>query len=119
MLTWLELWPMLGLPFIAVSGLAALPTVALGWHVLGGAPIRGWLIDHVLMPCLPQAVAAHFAAGYVHAGVLRQWLISALIAINLNALLLPLLFLLGVAMIRSRNWIVNRNLALKREAARR
>ena len=52
-------------------------------------------------------------------GIVVPGLLAVLIALNLNALTLPLLFAGGNGLIRIKNWFAIKNLELKRKGARR
>lgn len=118
MITWIQVWPLLGTPLLIVAGLAGLPTATFNGRVLGGGPIREWLLNHWLLPVLPHEAAAQLVAWFQSANGLQEWLIALLIGLNINALLLPAFYWLGLVMIRTGNWFTNKDLELKRRAAR-
>lgn len=118
MITWIQVWPILGIPFLTLAGLAALPTAAFNGRVLGGGPIREWLLNHLMLPALPHEAAVQAVVWFQHASGLQEWSMSALIALNVNALLLPAFYGLGLVLIRTGNWFTNKDLELKRQAAR-
>lgn len=118
MITWIQVWPILLLPTILIAGIAALPTAALKGRDLGGGPIREWLLNHLLLPLIPQDAGRALVAWFQHASGVQEWLVALLIALNTNAVLLPAFYGLGLVMIRTGNWFTNKDLELKRGAAR-
>jgi hypothetical protein len=118
MITWIQMWPILTIPFVIVTAAAAIPTAVWNGRILGGGPIREWLLNHLLLPVLPQDAGASLVGWFQSANALQEWSVSALIALNINAVLLPLLFGLGHILIQTTNWFSNKDLELKRRAAR-
>lgn len=118
MITWIQVWPILGVPWLLIAGVAALPTAAFGGRTLGGGPVREWLLNHWLLPVLPHDAAASLVAWFQQAGAAQEWLIAALIALNANAVLLPVLYGIGLGVIRINNALTNKDIELKRRAAR-
>ena len=118
MITWIQVWPILGMPSILVAGVAALPTATFNSRVLGGGPIREWLLNHLLLPLIPQDAGLALVTWFQHANGVQEWLVALLIAFNVNAVLLPAFYGLGLVIIRTGNWFTNKDLELKRSAAR-
>ena len=118
MITWIQVWPILGIPTLMVAGIAALPTAGFNGRVLGGGPIREWLLNRLMLPLLPQDAGLALVAWFQHANGVQEWLVALLIAINVNAVLLPAFYGLGLVIIRTGNWFTNKDLELKRTAAR-
>ena len=118
MITWIQVWPILGMPTIVVAGIAALPTAEFRSRILGGGPVREWLLNHLLLPLIPQDAGLALAAWFQHANGVQEWLVALLIALNVNAVLLPAFYGLGFVIIRTGNWFTNKDLELKRTAAR-
>jgi len=118
MMTWIQLWPMLGLPTVVVAGFAAMPTVAFHGRVLGGGPVREWLLNHVIVSALPRDTAAALVAWFARASAPQEWLLALVAALNVNACLLPLLYALGAAAIGGSGYLARKNIELKRRGAR-
>jgi hypothetical protein len=119
MITWIQLWPLLGLPSFAIGVLTALPTVDAFGRVLGGGVLREWLLNHVALPLLPDAISISLVRWFEHATVIQEWGLAMLIALHINVALLPLLYFTGEAILRLNNWFTTTDLQLKRKAARR
>jgi hypothetical protein len=119
MITWLQLFPMLLMPTYVLGALAALPTVQAFNHLLGGGPVREWLLNHCLLSWLAPPAGHTVIGWFAHATAIQEWLLALLIALNLNALCLPLLYAVGNGLIRVKNWFAIKNLELKRKNARR
>ena len=119
MITWVRLWPLLALPTLLVAGLGALPTGALRGQPLGGGPWRQVVLNHVLLPLLPGDAAAQVVNGFARATVLQEWLVTALIALNINVALLPVLYGAGTLLVRASAALAKQDLQQKRAAARR
>lgn len=119
MMTWIQLWPLLGVPSVLVAALAAMPTAAFNNRIFGGGPIREGLLNHLLLPVLPNDLGVACINWFAHASVFNEWLLAVLIGLNLNALLLPLLYGLGVLLIQMQSWLMRKDLDLKRQQARR
>ena len=119
MMTWIQLWPLLGVPIVLVAALAAIPTAEFNNRIMGGGPIREWLLNHLLLPVLPTDTGASLIGWFSHASVFKEWLLAVLIGLNLNALLLPLLYGVGVLLIQMQSWLMRKDLDLKRQQARR
>lgn len=119
MITWLQLFPILLLPTYVLGALAALPTVQAFNRLLGGGPLREWLLNHCLLSWFPTRAGNVLINWFASATVIREWLLAFLIALNLNALTLPLLYAAGSGLIRIKNWFAIKNLELKRKNARR
>lgn len=119
MLTWFQAWPFLGTPFIMIALFAALPTVTLGSRTLGGSPFREWFLNLCLLPVLPAIFEDRVLSWFSSASTLDEWLIVALVALNLNAILLPVLYWTIENMIRMSGWITRKSLNLKTDAVRK
>ena len=50
--------------------------------------------------------------------MLQEWFFALAVAININALLLPLLYVAGELAIRISSWMARRDLELRRDAMR-
>jgi hypothetical protein len=119
MITWLQLFPILLLPTYVLGVLAALPTVTAFNRMLGGGPLREWLLNQLLLSWFPTHAGTALVEWFTHASIVQEWLLALLIALNLNAISLPLLYALGNGLIRVKNWFAIKNLELKRKNARR
>ncbi|MHB8455888.1 MAG: hypothetical protein ACYDDO_14610 [Acidiferrobacterales bacterium] len=118
MLTWIQLWPILGLPTLVIAALAGIPTVAFHGRLLGGGPVREWLFNHVILLPWPHDSTVAFVVGFAHASVLQEWLLAGVAALNINALLLVPLYAIGQAAIHSSGYLARKNIELKRRGAR-
>ena len=118
MLTWFRLWPLLLLPGFFMSLLISLPIFALRQHSLGGGLIRQWLLNHCLLPLLPDMQTEQMIDWFSQASVLQEWLLAFLIVLNVNALLLLPVFFVGQRMIQFSAWTMRTELTLKRQSIR-
>lgn len=119
MITWVQVWPLLCLPTVLLGLVGLLPTIHTASRVLGGGPLREWVINHGLLPWLPYGAAGRVVEWFDQATVAHEWLLYMLVVLNLNALFLPVLYGLGEGWLRVRNWFARKDLELKRRAARR
>jgi len=118
MLTWIRFWPVFAVPMFVVNALGFLPTIFEAGRYWGGGPIRQWMLNMVLIPILSYEQAESIVAWFDEATVFEECLMYGIIILNLNILVLPLLYTIGNAMMRFSNWITVTNLDLKRKAAR-
>lgn len=116
MITWLALAPLLALPGLAVFVAGLLPALEVLGRPVGGALVRHWCVEHWVIPLLPAADATRLLAWYAHSGKLGEVLLHALVAVNLNAALLPLLAPLAAGLLRLNHWATKTDLDLKRKA---
>lgn len=116
MITWLFMSPLLALPTVLLALLCAMPMLTFNDRLLGGGPLRQWLLNHVAVPILPSAQSAELVAWFQNASLMQEWFLSVLLAINLNAALLPVLYVIGAMVIRFSSWSAKTDLALKRNA---
>jgi hypothetical protein len=118
MLTWFRLWPLLALPVLLLFLLISLPMFEVRHQLLGGPLVRQWLLNHGLLPLLPDTQAQQVIQWFSGASVLQEWLLTFLIALNINALLLLPLFFVGQLIIRFSAWTVRTELNIKRQSVR-
>ena len=118
MITWIQTWPLLALPSFIGSVLITVPTFNLKESLFGGGPVREWLVNSLLLPVLPDGQHSIFSAWWLQASVTGEWLVSFLLVLNVNALFLPVIFLVVEAGIRINNWFTKKDLHLKRSAVR-
>ena len=118
MLTWLRVWPLLVLPVLLITLLASLPTFEHNESLLGGGPVREWLLNQALLPLLPDTQAFVLVGWFESASVPAEWLLALLIAVNINALLLLPLYAIGGGMIALSQWLTRTELHLKRRGVR-
>jgi hypothetical protein len=119
MITWLQLWPLLALPTLILGAITAIPTKLINGHVMGGGPVREYLLNHVLVPVLPNDAAVSVVQWFAHANAFQEWFLSLLVIVNINGLLLPLLFVFGQGLIALSTWFTRKNIQLKRDAIRK
>jgi len=118
MLTWFRLWPLLALPVFLLSLLISLPMFEVRHQLLGGGLVRQWLLNHGLLPLLSEQQTEQIIHWFVQASMLQEWLLAFLIALNINALLLLPLFLVGQLIIRFSAWTMRTELNIKRQGVR-
>lgn len=116
MITWLLMGPLLTLPTLLLAVLCAMPMLTFNDRLVGGGTLRQFLLNHVAVPILPNAQGAELVEWFQTAAVVQEWFLSILIAINLNAVLLPVLYVAGAMVIRLSTWSAKMDLALKRKA---
>lgn len=118
MITWFQVWPLLATPFLLISLLAALPTFTFNSQSLGGLPVREWFLNHFLLPVLPAAFEDRVLSWYSGANTVDAWLLVALVALNLNAVLLPALYWIVGRLINVSGWFTSKSLELKTKTLR-
>ena len=119
MTTWFGLWPFLALPGVAMIALGAMVTIPMGGHEIGGAAVQHWCIVHLLVDWLPHGVQNRLTVWVGWTDSSHRWILYLLIAVNVNALLLPLFYGIGSAILRLQAWGVRQDLDLKSTAVRR
>ena len=118
MLTWFRLWPLLALPVFILSLLISLPMFEVRHQLLGGGLVRQWLLNHSLLPLLPDVQTGQIIQWFSEASALQEWLLAFLIALNINALLLLPLFFVGQLIIQFSAWTMRTELNIKRQSVR-
>jgi hypothetical protein len=119
MITWLQLWPLLTLPTLILGAITAIPTMPINGRVMGGGPVREYFLNHILVPILPNDAAFTLVQWFAHANAVQEWFLSLLVIVNINGLLLPLLFIVGQGLIFVSTWFTRKDIQLKREAIRK
>ena len=118
MITWVTFWPMLALPAFLMSIIAAIPTVRINDKLLGGGPVREYYINHIALPIMPDGIATRLVDWFAMASPLQEWFFSLAIAINVNALLLPILYGLGCVVIAFSGWMARLRISQRRNSVR-
>jgi hypothetical protein len=118
MLTWFRLWPLLLLPLFVLSLLISLPMFEVRHQLLGGGLVRQWLLNHGLLPLLPDIQTEQIIHWFAGASALQEWLLAFLITLNINALLLLPLFFVGQLVIGLSAWTMRTELNIKRQGVR-
>jgi len=118
MLTWFRLWPLLALPVFLLSLLISLPMFEVRHQFLGGGLVRQWLLNHGLLPILPEQQTEQMIHWFSQASVVQEWLLAFLIALNINGLLLLPLFFVGQLIIHFSAWTMRTELNIKRQSVR-
>lgn len=118
MLTWFRLWSLLVLPAFILLLLTSLPVFEIKGQLLGGGLVREWLLNHALLPLLPALQAEQLIGWFSHASVLKEWLLSLLIIININGILLFPLYFMGQLIIVFSAWTLRTELDIKRKSIR-
>ena len=118
MLTWFRLWPLLLLPTVLLMLGCSMPWLELRGRIVAGALLRQGLLNHIVLPLTPAEQGGQLVNWFTAATPLQEWLLALLISLNLNALLLPLLYALGHALIIVSGWYVRTELEHKRKAVR-
>jgi len=116
MTSWIRLWPMLLIPYVVLCVIGLIPTLHIFGRDVGGPYIREWVLNECLLPLLPQSAAIRIVDGFAHATVAQEFLLHALIMLNVYALVFPLLFGFGMLVIKYSVWSTATDLALKRRA---
>ena len=104
MITWFILWPLLLLPTVAISVLGFLPKVEFLNQAFGGGLVRQWFVNQILLPVLPSDWAWVLVEWYQLASTGQEMGLHFLIALNINAALLPVLYFIGEGLIRFNSW---------------
>jgi len=118
LITWLKIWPLLMMPTVIFSAIAAFPTFLIGGRVLGGGPVREYYLNHFLLPVLPADASVSLISWFSTASAMQEWLLAFAVSVNLNAMLLPLLYALGVFVIQVSSWVAKKDIQLKRDSMR-
>ena len=119
MITWMQLWWELLIPLLMVAVLSvALPTIHITGRVSGGGPIREWFLNHCLLPLLSDHDAQALVVWWMKANEWQEIALVLFIGLNINVVLLPLLWAQGEAWIRLKSWFARRSLEDRRRLIR-
>ena len=118
MITWIRLWPMFVVPLFILNAIGFLPTIFKAGRYWGGGPVRQWLLNTVLIPLLSDTHGEQIAQWFNTATVTQEYIMYSIIILNLNLLVIPILYGCGNGIMKIINWISVRDLELKREAVR-
>ncbi|KAF0190500.1 MAG: hypothetical protein FD165_2668 [Gammaproteobacteria bacterium] len=119
MISWIQLWPVLVIPYVVLFSVGVLPTIALYGHAIGGSQVREWLLNHVAIPLLPNSAAWSLVDWFGTAGTAQEIGLHAVLSLNVYAIAFPLFYLMGVAMIRLSAWSASLDLKQKRQSLKR
>lgn len=119
MITWFHIYPALSIPFWLISAIAALPAATFNGHTYSGMRFSEWLLNHFVVPVLPNIWLDPLIDWFIHASKLDAWFFMALIALNLNAIMLPLLYWLATLLISLGSWSSSKSLELKANSIRK
>ena len=86
---------------------------------LGGELVRQWCVNHLVLSVLPAVDTPRVVAWYTHTDRGGELLLHALVALNLNALALVVLYPVASGWIRLNNWVAKTSLDEKRRSAKR
>lgn len=118
MITWLKIWPLLLMPTVILSALAAIPTHIFNGRLLGGGPVREYYLNNFLLPVLPADASASLVQWFSTASSMQEWLLAFAVSVNINAILLPLLYVFGIFVIQVSSWVAKKDIQLKRDSVR-
>lgn len=118
MITWLQLWPVMLMPTVILTALASMPTRMFNGRFMGGGPVREYYLNHFMLPLLPADTGSQLVAWFSTASGMQEWFLGLAVSVNLNAVMLPLLYGLGVVIIGLSSWVSKKNIDLKRQAMR-
>lgn len=118
MITWLNLIPLFLMPTILVGMLSAIPTFVFNGRTLGGGPFREYLVNHVALTLIPNSWAALLVDWFAGASVLGEWCLAFWLGININAMLLPFIYALGLGFIAVSGWWAKTDMQLKQKSVR-
>src|SRR5450759_1544202 len=99
-----------------------------GYRCLSYFPDRGqgawwWpgarvLPNHFLLPVLPADASASLVSWFSTASSMQEWVLAFAVSVNLNAILLPLLYVLGIFVIQVSSWAAKKDIQVKRDSRR-
>lgn len=118
MITWFHIYPALSIPFWLISAIAALPSATFNGHTYSGMRFSEWLLNHFVVPVMPNMWLDPLIGWFMQASKLDAWLLMALVALNLNAIILPILFWMAKLLIQLGSWSSSKSLDLKVNANR-
>ncbi len=116
MITWIAFWPFLALPSLLMIGIGSLVSVTVYGRLMGGMIVRHWCIEHLVMLWLPAHAGARLAVWVNEAKSVHEWILYIAITLNVNAVLLPALYIFGEGIVRFHGWRVRKDLDLKRNS---
>ena len=76
------------------------------------------LPERFLLPVLPADASASLVSWFSTASSMQEWLLAFAVSVNLNAIMLPLLYALGVFVIQVSSWVAKKDIQLKRDSIR-
>lgn len=116
MITWVQLWPLLAAPSFFGGLVCSIPTFVLKGALVGGGPVRQWIINNFLMPVIPVNAGEGLVVWFNSASVIEEWFAAFFVVLNVNAILLPALFLAGKLIIRVNAWLARVDINQRRNA---
>lgn len=118
MITWLQYWIFLPMPTVILAAMASMPTISISGRWVGGGPVREFYLNSFALPVLPADAGARLVEWFSTASLVQEWSFALAVAINVNALLLPLLYFIGKAVIGFSSWSARKNIELLRKATK-
>lgn len=91
MITWFQVWPLLTMPYILLSGIGLFPF------------IREGMLNLFLLPLLPFDIADRLVTWYNHATLTQEMLLHVFLAFNLATITYPIFYAIGVLYIKIIN----------------
>ena len=117
-LTWFRLWPFLFIPLMVLIPILLIPEIYILNQKMGGIYVSDFLVN-LILPFMQNDHALALIDYYKSGGIFSAFVVSMLIAININVLLLPLLYGLGNVIILVSSWFTTTELIVKTKIARR
>jgi len=118
MITWITFWPVLTAPTILMTLLATIKTFTFNGKTLGGGPIREYYLNHLVLPLVPSEVGLRLVEWFAGATAVQEWFFAVAVAVNVNAVLLPLLYGLGATVISISGWFARMRINQRRSSVR-
>ncbi|MES0328327.1 MAG: hypothetical protein ABUK13_09075 [Gammaproteobacteria bacterium] len=118
MITWVRLWPLLLSPLLVISFLSVIPVFTVRDHILGGGVFVEWLLNRILLPLLPWEQGNQLVQWFSGASYGQELMLALLMALNITALIMPVLYGLGELVIWLTAFFTRKELELKRQSMR-
>lgn len=111
MLTWFNVWPLLATPLLLLGVPALIP------YQFGGM-VREYYLNHFALPALSVENAARLVEWFSAASYPQEVMLALGIVVNVNAILLPVLYLICISLITLSSWFARKEIDLKRQAVK-
>ncbi len=119
MISWIQIWPLLLVPYVLLCSVGVVPALDLFGHHIGGPWVREWFLNHLALPVLPSDAGWALVEWFSHASTAQEIGLHALISLNVYAVVFPLVYLVGFFIIRLSAWSASVDLEQKRQSLKR
>ncbi len=80
--------------------------------------MREYYLNHFILPVLPADTSVALVQWFSTASAIQEWCVAFAVSVNINAFMLPLLYVFGIFVIQVSSWLAKKNIQLKRDSVR-